>query len=366
MPSQAKPNYTILAIVIFLVFFGLVMITSAGAVSSQERFGQSFYFVKNQILHGLLPGLLFGFLAYILPISFWRKNAKFIFFLGLIAMVLVFIPGIGMKLGGARRWINIAGQTFQPSEFFKLAFLLYLAAFLAKNRDSKNNRRGLISFIAIVSLPVFLIGLEPDLGTLSIFVLTAFIVYFAAETPFSHLAILSSLGLGAFALLIKAFPHALQRVQVFLNSETDPQGIGYQIGQSLIALGSGGFFGQGLTQSKQKFLYLPQPASDSIAAVIGEELGFLGMLIMIGLFAAFAFFGLKVAKNAPDNFSKLLAVGITSFIVIQAAVNIAAIAGLIPLTGITLPFISYGGSSLVVCLTAVGLLLNISKNRIKN
>jgi cell division protein FtsW len=360
MPSS-KPSYPILGITGFLVFFGLLMIASAGAVISHERF-ESFYFVKSQLIHGLLPGLALGFLVYLIPISFWRKKAVLIFLLGAALMVLVFIPGVGLEFGGAKRWISVAGQAFQPSEFFKLTFLIYLAAFLEKNLAMiRNEKRGIIIFAAVMAVPIFLVGLQPDIGTLSVFAGAALVMYFVAKAPLGHLAVLSSLGIGAFLMLIKIFPHARQRIMVFFDSKIDPEGIGYQINQSLIALGSGGFFGQGLTQSKQKFLYLPQPAGDSIAAVIGEEFGFLGMLIISGLFAGFAFFGLKIAQQAENMFSKLLAVGIVSFIAIQAFVNIAAIADMIPLTGITLPFISHGGSSLIVCLTAVGILLRISK-----
>ncbi|MDD5590136.1 MAG: putative lipid II flippase FtsW [Candidatus Portnoybacteria bacterium] len=362
--SSSKPSYPILGITGFLVFFGLLMIASAGAVISQERFGQSFYYVKSQLLHGLLPGIVLGLAAYIIPTSFWRKNAKFIFFIALVLMILVFVPGVGLEFGGAKRWISVAGQTFQPSEFFKLAFLIYLAAFLEKNSGSiKKEKKGLVIFGAVMAVPILLIGLEPDLGTLSVFIGAAFLMYIVAKAPLMHLTALAAFGTGMFLLFIKFLPHARQRIMVFFNSDTDPGGIGYQINQSLIALGSGGFFGQGLTQSKQKFLYLPQPAGDSIAAVLGEEFGFLGMLILSALFAAFAFFGFKIAQKAQSEFSKLLAVGIVSFIVIQAFVNIAAIADMIPLTGITLPFISHGGSSLVVCLTAVGMLLKISKEK---
>ncbi len=361
--TKKQPNFAILGIVVFLVFFGLLMISSAGAVLSQEKFNQSFYFVKNQILKGLLPGLVLAFLAYRIPFQFWRKYAKYIFIASLALMILVFIPGLGVALGGAKRWVNLAGIYFQPSEFFKLALIVYLAAFLAKNSESvSRSSYGILSFLLILGLLGFLIGSQPDIGTFSVLVAVTLTMFFLAGTRLSHIAFLSGAGLALLLLLIKIFSHARERIQVLFDPRIDPKGIGYQIDQIKIALGSGGIFGQGLTQSKQKFLYLPQPTGDSIAAVIGEELGFVGMVTLVGLFAAFAFYGFKVAQKAPDEFSKLLAGGITCLIVIQALVNISAIIGLLPLTGITLPFISYGGSSLVVSLIAVGILLNISKH----
>lgn len=348
---------------IFLVLFGLFMITSAGIVISQEKFSQSFYFIKNQLLKGLLPGIILGFLAYLTPYQYWKKVAKFLFFAGIIILGLVYINGIGLSLGGARRWISIGGFNFQPSEFFKLAFIIYLAAFLEKKwEEKKHSWGGFWSFLIILAIPGSLIAMQPDIGTFGVFVLTAGAMYFISRAPISHLVILAVAGLSLLALLIYFFPHASQRVQVLLHPELDPKGIGYQIDQSLIALGSGGIIGQGLAQGKQKFLYLPEPAGDSIAAVIGEELGFIGLIMLVAVFMTFAFQGLKTARNAPDQFAKLLATGITFLIIIQASINIMAIAGLIPLTGITLPFVSYGGSSLVVCLVTVGILLNISKH----
>jgi len=363
MPTNKNPNLVILIVTGILVVFGLFMVTSAGGVISQEKFNQSFYFAKNQILKGLIPGLILGYIFYRFPYQYLRKYALPIFVVGLALLAAVFIPGIGMAFGGANRWIHFGNFNFQPSEVFKLGFIIYLASFLGKTEklDDKERHQRLVPFLIILGITGLLIALEPDIGTLGIFVLTAFAMYFISKAPLSHILILATAGFLTLLLLINIFPHALQRVHVLLHPDLAPQGVGYQMSQSLIAFGSGGFFGQGLTQGKQKFLYLPQAAGDSIAAVIGEELGFLGMLGMLALFVAFGFHGLKIAKNAPDNFSRLLAGGITCYIIIQAFVNITAIVGLIPLTGVTLPFISYGGTSLVVSLIAVGILLNISR-----
>lgn len=363
MRAGKKTNFPILIITAILVVFGLFMITSASAVVSQEKFGQSFYFVKNQILKGLIPGVILGYFAYRIRYSFWRKTAKYIFLIGIILMALVFVPGLGLKLGGATRWIQFGDFSFQPSEVFKLAFIIYLAAFLENISESRNTYRlqRLFSFAAIVGIVGGLITLQRDLGTLGVFCLTALAMYFMAQAPLSHIFFLSGLGISVLLVLVRIFPHASQRIQTFIHPELQTKGISYQLEQALIALGSGGIFGKGLSQGKQKFLYLPQPASDSIVAVIGEETGFLGLLALTSVFAAFGLQGVKIAQKAPDNFSRLLALGITSLIVIQAFINISAVIGLIPLTGITLPFVSYGGTSLVMSLVAVGILLNISK-----
>ncbi|OGZ34444.1 MAG: cell division protein FtsW [Candidatus Portnoybacteria bacterium RBG_19FT_COMBO_36_7] len=361
--NQKSPNFIILIITVILVIFGLFMVTSAGGAISQEKFNQSFYFAKNQILKGLIPGLILGYIFYRLPYLYLRRFALPIFIVGLALLTAVFIPGIGLSFGGSSRWIHIGSLNFQPSEVFKLGFIVYLASFLGKTEKLtiKERHQHLVPFLIILGITGLLIALEPDIGTLGIFILTAFAMYFISKAPLVHTIVLGFAGASALALLIFIYPHALERVQVLIRPDISPQGMGYQMNQSLIAFGSGGFFGKGLTQGTQKFLYLPQAAGDSIAAVIGEELGFLGMLAMLALFFAFGFYGLKIAKNAPDNFSRILAGGITCYIIIQAFINIAAIVGLIPLTGVTLPFISYGGTSLVVSLIAVGILLNISK-----
>jgi len=364
MAKYPKPNFTLLIVTAILVVFGLFMITSAGAVISQEKFGQSFYFAKNQLLKGLLPGLILAYFFFRLPYHYLRRFASAFFIVGIILLILVFVPGIGMELGGAKRWLDLRIVNFQPSEIFKIAFVIYLAAFLEKSRDLKLSLRHkrLVPFLAILAVIGVLIGLQPDIGTFGVFALTALAMYIVAKTPIIHLFIMAPLGFAGLVALIKIFPHAMQRVQVLFHPELADKTLTYQMDQITIGLGSGGIFGQGLAQGKQKFLYLPQPAGDSIAAVIGEELGFLGMLFLISLFATLALHGLKIARHAPDEFSRLLAAGLTCLLVIQAFINILAVSGLIPLTGIPLPFVSYGGTSLVVSLVAVGILLNISRH----
>jgi len=362
MKSSSQPDYILLAVIGILVVFGLIMVSSASISLSQENYHESYYFLKSQILKGLLPGIALGFVAYLFPLPYLKKLAFPIFALTVVALIAVFIPGIGLKHGGASRWINLGGLVIQPSELLKLSFILYLSAWLAsKGKAIKDFSEGLLPFVFLVSLVGILIIKEPDLGTLGVIGFTSVIIYFLAGARLSHIGLIFTSAIALFYLLIKLLPHAAQRLQVFQNPELDPLGIGYQISQALLAIGSGGIFGLGLGQGLQKFRYLPEPATDSIAAVIGEELGFIGLLFLLMLFLILTFRGFKIAQNAPDEFTKLLAGGITGWIIVQAIINITAICGLLPLTGITLPFISLGGSSLAITLIGMGILLNISK-----
>jgi len=360
--KQRQPDYILLTTIGILVVFGLIMIASASVGQSQENFHENYYYLKNQLLKGLLPGLVLGLAAYLIPYRFWKVLALPMLVLTVIGLIMVFIPGLGVAHGGAQRWVSVGPITLQPSEFLKLTFIIYLAAWLSsKGKAVKDFSEGLVPFVMMVGLVAVLILAEPDIGTLGVIGFSSIIIYFLAGARISHLSLI---GLGSvilFYLLTRFYSHAANRLQTFLHPELDPKGIGYQINQALLALGSGGLFGMGLGQGLQKFRYLPEPASDSIAAVIGEELGFIGILCLLILFIIFTYRGLKVAQGAPDDFGKLLAGGLTGWVVVQALINVSAICGLIPLTGITLPFISLGGSSLAMTLGAMGILLNISK-----
>jgi cell division protein FtsW len=293
----------------------------------------------------------------------WRKLAVPFFLVSLVFLVLVFVPGIGTKIYGANRWIQLGPISFQPSEMAKLSIILYLAAWLERRggRRIKDFFEGFLPFLGIIGIAGFLIIKQPDTGTLMVLILTAIAIYFFSGAKISHLMGTFLAGLFGLAVLIKMEPYRLSRFLVFLNPEIDPRGIGYQINQALLAIGSGGIFGLGLGHSRQKFNYLPEPIGDSIFAILGEELGMIGALALVLLFVILAVRGFKIARNAPDDFGKLLAVGITSWIIFQAFINISAITAIIPLTGITLPFISYGGTSLIFLMAGVGILLNISK-----
>ncbi|MBU2265081.1 putative lipid II flippase FtsW [Patescibacteria group bacterium] len=345
-----------------MVVFGLIMVSSASISQSQEKFQENYYYLKNQLLKGLLPGLLLGLIGYLMPYRYWRTLALPVLILTVLGLIMVFIPGLSLTHGGAKRWVALGPITLQPSEFLKLSFIIYLSAWLAsKGKAIKDFSQSLVPFLIMVGLVAFLILMEPDIGTLGVIGFSSIIIYFLAGARFSHLGLIGLGSVVMFYLLTKFYSHAANRLQVFLHPELDPRGIGYQINQAILALGSGGIFGLGLGQGLQKFKYLPEPASDSIAAVIGEELGFIGLMMVLLLFLIFTFRGLKIAQAAPDEFGKLLAGGITGWIITQALINIAAICGLIPLTGITLPFISLGGTSLAITLAGMGILLNISK-----
>lgn len=362
MKPNQKPDQILIITIFALIVFGLVMISSAGVAVSQYRFNDGYYFFKHQLFYGVLPGLLLMYLAQKIDYRIWKKFAFFLFAVNLFFLVLVFIPGLGLKFQGASRWIQLGPFSFQPSEMLKLTMILYLAAWLEGKKELKADLfEGFIPFLAIIGVVSFLIMKQPDMGTLGVIVLVAMCVYFLSGAKTSHIAAMIGGGVVAFLALVKFESYRMNRLLVFLHPELDPRGIGYQINQALLAIGSGGIFGLGLGHSRQKFNYLPEPVGDSIFAIICEEIGLIGAVILIVLFLVFAMRGFKIAKNAPDMFGRLVAVGITSWVIFQALINISAISGLVPLTGVTLPFVSYGGTSLIFSMIGVGILLNISK-----
>jgi cell division protein FtsW len=381
--GERKIDYLLALTVLMLVLLGIVILSSVSAVFSQEKTGSSVSILFRQLMVGLGPGILLGAAVYKMPLSFFRKSALVLLLANLILAVLVFFPVVGLSLGGASRWINLGFFSFQPSEFLKMTFILYLAAWLSarlSSRSSKSWRRAsgpeckklgwqsifsktFIGFLAIVGIISGLLILQPDISTLGILAGVAAIMYFLAETPLWHTIFLGLTGLTGLLILIKIAPYRFNRFLIFINPNLDPMGLGYQIKQALIAVGSGGLFGVGLGMSIQKMGFLPQPMTDSVFAIFSEETGFLGSLVLVFLFLAFTWRGFETAKKAPDSFSRLTAAGITCWIAIQGFINIGSIIGLLPLTGIPLPFISYGGSAMAAELIGVGMLLNISKNR---
>ncbi|HOF42730.1 MAG TPA: putative lipid II flippase FtsW [Candidatus Moranbacteria bacterium] len=354
----------LLSIVLILLVFGLVMIASAGVIYSETRFEDKYYFFKHQLIYGVIPGLAALYFFSKINYSFWKKISVPFFFLSIIFLLLVFVPGIGSKVYGASRWIQLGPFSFQPSEMAKLSMVLYLAAWLESRGINriKDVYEGLLPFVGILGLIGVLIMNQPDTGTFGIIVLTSLAIFFVAGANFRHIGLLGLMGLLILWVLIKLEPYRLNRIMTFLNPQADPQGTGYQINQALLAIGSGGILGVGLGHSRQKFNYLPEPVGDSIFAIIGEELGILGASVLIILFFMLALRGIKIAKNAPDFFGRLLAIGITMWIVFQAFINISANVALVPLTGVPMPFISYGGTSLVFLMSAVGILLNLSRH----
>ena len=353
----------LLTIILTLTVFGLIMVASAGVFYATTRFGDPNYFIKHQFLYGFLLGMPVLYLFSKIDYHFWKKVSVPMFLLSLIGLILVFIPGIGSNAYGASRWINLGPISFQPSEMVKLSLILYLGAWLESRGGEKikDIYEGMLPFLFILAIAGFLIIKQPDTGTLGVIILIAMSMFFVSGANIAHIFTMFAVGGLGLAILIAVAPYRMNRFLVFLNPEHDPQGVGYQINQALLAIGSGGIFGLGLGHSRQKFNFLPEPIGDSIFAIIGEELGLLGAGIVVVLFTLFALRAIKIAKSAPDDFGKIVAVGIVAWVVFQAFVNIAAITALMPLTGIPLPFISYGGTSFIFLMAAMGILLNISK-----
>lgn len=363
MAAKHKPDYFLIITVVVLLVVGLVMLSSASAVVSYENFNNNYYYLTHQLIYGVLFGLMAMMITSRIDYRFWKKLAALLLGITLILLIAVFIPGIGLEYGGAQRWISLGSATMQPTEIVKLTFILYLATWLEKRQKGiRDWKFGFLPFATVLGVIGLLVMLQPDLGTMSVIIASAVVVYFIAGARWRHLAAIGGAGALLFGILIKAAPYRMARFTVFLNPEVDPQGIGYQINQALLAVGSGGLFGRGLGKSIQKYNYLPEATGDSIFAVIAEELGFVRILFIVGLFVFLAIRGFIIAKKAPDLFGKLVASGIISWIAFQSFVNIAAMVALVPLTGIPLPFISYGGTALLFTLAAIGILINISKH----
>jgi cell division protein FtsW len=366
--KRKGPDYILLIFSALLVTLGILILSSVSAALSQENFGYPYYYLVHQLLYGLIPGLILAFIFFKIPLEFLKKISLPLFLLNLIILSLVFIPQFTLKSGGARRWLNLGPISLQPAEFLKITFLLYFSAWLSsqlnlykKKRAGEKNLPLLVFFVLLGVLGIFLI-LQPNVGTLSVLFTMALLVYFGSGTPVWQSILIVLVGISGLISLIKIAPYRAARLLVFLRPETDPLGMGYQIKQALIAIGSGGIFGLGLGLSRQKFGFLPQSMQDSIFAIFAEENGFVGAIILILLFLIFVWLGFRVSKKSSDKFSQLLALGVSSWIGVQALVNIGAMIGILPLTGIPLPFISYGGTHLIAELIGIGILLNISRH----
>lgn len=357
------PDYAFLAAAALLVLLGFVFLASASSVVALQKMGDSYYYVKRQLLYGLAPGLLLFFVFAHLPYQKLRRLGLVALVGSLVTLGLVFAPYLGYGFGGAHRWLRLGPLLVQPSEFVKLAFLVYLAAWL-ESRGVERRRSfwgGLVPFALTAGLVIGLVVLQPDLGTASVLAVAAFATYFVAGGNLAHLTLLAGVGGVAGWFIIQSLSHSVRRLTVFLHPELDPQGIGYHINQALLAVGSGGFFGEGLGYSRQKYEYLPQVTGDSIFAIVAEELGFLFTSLVLALMSFFYVRGFRIAKHAPDEFGRYLATGILVWFAWQTCINIASMLGLLPLTGVPLPFVSYGGSALTTLLASLGILTNISR-----
>lgn len=360
---EHKPDTVLLVVAGSILFFGLIALWSASSVVAFDKFNDSFFYVKQQLVYGVFLGFAAAYIAYRIDYHFWKKWAVPMMFVTVLLLLAVLLPGIGFEYGGARRWIAIGNFLFQPSEVAKFTFLVYIATWLEQRAGAAKDhlKEQLIPFLIFLGILGGLIMAQPDLGTMAVIAAIALSVYFVSGARLSHFSLIGALGAAMVAVLIKVAPYRTARFTVFLNPDIDPQGIGYHINQALLAIGSGGLFGFGLGHSRQKYNYLPEVTGDSIYAIIAEELGFVFAVGVIALFLVLTYRGLRIARMAPDPFGRLLATGITIWFAFQAFVNIGSMVAVLPLTGITLPFISYGKSSLVMLMLAVGVLLNISK-----
>jgi cell division protein FtsW len=363
MTKSYKPDYILIGVVLVLLVFGLMMVASASVIKGFQDFGDRYYYAKHQLIYGIIPGLFLLILASRINYRRWIKLSLPFFILGIISLLIVLVTSLSFFHGGATRWISYGFVTFQPSEFVKIIFIIYLAAWLDKRGNKINDIKStLLPFLIIVGIIGVLVILQPNLGMLGIIALSALTLYFISGVRLLHVVSLMILGFSALAVFIKLEPYRLKRFATFLNPQADILNTGYQINQAVIAIGSGGLFGLGLGQSRQKYNYLPEPFGDSIFAIIGEELGFIGLFVLVSLFLIFIWRCFIIAKNAPDNFGKLLVSGITMVLVFQFLMNIAAITQFMPLTGVPMPFISYGGSALVSALFGVGVIANVSSH----
>jgi cell division protein FtsW len=359
-------SYPLLVAVLALVAIGVVMVYSASSVRSYLASSDPAAQGLQQAIWAVL-GLAAMLLASRLDFRLLRYLAIPLFLVTFVLLVAVLIPGIGTEAFGSRRWILLPGMgTFQPAEVAKLAICIYLAHWLdRRGRKAHSFWDGFVPFGLLVAPGFLLIALEPDLGTAGVYALTAFAIFFMAGANLVYLGAIGSAVVGSAVLMISSTPYQLERVQTFLDPFRDPLDKGYNTIQGLFALAMGGLMGQGLGASKLKYLYLPAPSTDFIFAIIGEEWGIIGTLTVLILFVLVAYHGYRIAVHAPDTFSGLLAAGLTTWLVAQACINMMVVTALMPVTGIPLPFISYGGSALTINLVAVGILLSISRETLQ-
>jgi cell division protein FtsW len=359
MRQSKSLDYIFLFSLLALATIGTIMVFSASPTLGL-RLGDSFYFIKRHIFYLLLGfgALYFGFQ---LDLDTLKKRAGPLFLVSLLLLLVVYLPGVGRKVLGASRWIELGILSFQPSELIKFTMVVFLAAWLAARRDKLGDFwRGFLPPVLLVAAIFALIVKQPDLGTALTIALTSLVMLFTAGADLRQIGGIGALGLLGVAVISITSPYRLRRLMSYLDPWQDPQGSGFQIIQSLLAVGSGGLLGLGLGASRQKYFYLPQQFTDFIFAILCEELGFIGGAVVVGLFCLLAYRGLMIALATADPFKNLLAVGLVTWLTLQALMNIMVVIGLIPTTGIPLPFISYGGTATIINLFAAGVVLNIS------
>jgi cell division protein FtsW len=350
--------------VIILSVFGFFIFTSASLGLLAKNEAKFTAIATNQFLFGICLGGLAAFLTSRIPYKFWKKWSLWLFIAAVILTMVVFIPGVGMRHGGALRWISLGGLTFQPSEVLKLGYIFYLAAVFSKNKKKLDQPMyGLIPFCIISGIVALIIGLQPDNDTVAMTLLAGAVMFFVAGAKKRDLLILGICAIIGFLIIFSTRPYVRARVMTFFNPSSNSLSSGYQIQQSMIAIGSGGLLGKGFGQSTQKFSFLPEPIGDSIFAVASEEFGFVGSVLIVLLFLFFAFRGLKIAIRTQDEFARLTTLGIVILVITGSFINISAMLGIIPLSGTPLVFVSHGGTSLFITLAMMGIIFNISRNK---
>ena len=362
MERRPQADHVFIGLSAGLTVFGLVMLLSSSGPIGHQRFDDGLYFLKHQLWAGFLPGLVLFLILKRIDYRYWQRHWRVFLGVSLALLVLVFIPGISGDWSQAKSWISLPGGSFQPVEIVKLLLLLFLAGWfehLGRERLA-GFRTGFLPFVGVLGAVALLVGLQPDLGSLAVIAGSAVIAWLVAGAAWPQLFALSGAGLLALVAAMKAAPYRAARLMTFLHPELDPQGIGYHINQAYLAIGSGGLFGLGLGHSRQKYLYLPETFGDSVFAVMAEELGFLMTLAFLMLLAGLLWRGLEIARRAPDRFGRILAAGIIGWILCQSLFNIGSMVGLLPITGLPLPFVSYGGSAMVGLMAALGVMANIS------
>ena len=354
--TQTKFNFdwSLLFITLTLLIIGVIMVYEASVVVAFQQFNDKLYFARRQLQWSILGLFAMGFATFI-PLQSLKKYTFHFFALTLALLVVVLFSN---EISGAKRWLDLGFFSLQPSELVKLSLILYLSAYFEKS--TKTN-----TFLLILGSVIGLVMLQPDLDTAIIITCVSLGIYFLAEAPISHILGLVTAAIGGAGLLVVSSPYRFSRLMTFLDINRDPLGASYHIRQVILALGSGGVLGSGFGRSLQKYRFLPEATTDSIFAVIGEETGFIGAVFIVSLFLFYAYKGYKIAERTNDKYLRLIASGLTLLITSQAFLNISAMTALVPIAGITLPFISYGGSSLIISLTATGLLINISRYRDK-
>ncbi len=365
MQSLRATRISILVVTAGLIVIGIIMIYSASAVYASEKFGDNLFFLKRHFI-SLVLGLIFALCFMRAEFEFLRRHSRKFIVASLLLLVLVLVPGLGLSIGGARRWLRIGSLQFQPVEIIKPFFLLYLADFLDRKFLRQNSLAAVyLPLLLVICVVSGLVLLQPDLGSSIELALIGFILLFVYGARIKHLLFTFAASIPLLGLLILRSPYRLLRIMAFLDPWKDPRGTGFQIIQSFIALGSGGLFGAGLGNSTQKLFYLPESHTDFIFSIIGEELGFLGAALVVLLFAVLIWKGMAIAFKKDSEFSRLLAFGISLMIGLEVIINIGVTTGLLPTKGLPLPFLSYGGSSLVVHMALIGMLLNLGREDVR-